>query len=198
VLVAARAAEQDIATEQRKAEADVDQVRVRAERDQQRLDSGAIGSPRELESLRHEIESLAKRQSDLEDVVLDTMERREAEQRRIADLQSRADEAEQELGAIAARLDAARAELNSERDKLVGERSGMSAGLPDDLLALYEKLRASHNGVGAAALRQRRCEGCRLELDISELNAIRAAAGDAVLRCDSCRRILVRTSESGL
>jgi predicted nucleic acid-binding Zn-ribbon protein len=198
VLVAARAAEQDIATEQRKAESDVDQVRDRAARDQQRLDSGAISTPRELESLRHEIETLAKRQSDLEDVVLETMERREAEQQRIADLTERAAAAETELADLGRALDAARAELTSERDKLASERAAATEGLPADLLALYEKLRASSNGVGAAALKQRRCEGCRLELDISELNAIRAKPADAVVRCDNCRRILVRTAESGL
>jgi hypothetical protein len=32
----------------------------------------------------------------------------------------------------------------------------------------------------------------------SELARIKAAAPDQVLRCDECRRILVRTAESGL
>ena len=69
---------------------------------------------------------------------------------------------------------------------------------PEDLLKLYEKLRADNGGVGAAKLHQGRCEGCRLELNATEITQIRAAEPDEVLRCEECRRILVRTSESGL
>jgi len=62
----------------------------------------------------------------------------------------------------------------------------------------YEKIRESTGGVGAALLRARRCEGCRLELNPLQIQQIRAAAADEVVRCEECRRILVRTGESGL
>jgi len=68
------------ARELSKAEGDVEQVRTRAARDQQRLDAGQVNSPKELEGLQHEINTLAKRQSDLEDIVLDVMERLESSQ----------------------------------------------------------------------------------------------------------------------
>ena len=67
-----------------------------------------------------------------------------------------------------------------------------------ELVALYEKIRARENGVGAAALHQRRCPGCRLELTASDVSRLRDAAPDEVLRCEQCQRILVRTPESGL
>ncbi|HYN67967.1 MAG TPA: C4-type zinc ribbon domain-containing protein, partial [Ornithinibacter sp.] len=51
---------------------------------------------------------------------------------------------------------------------------------------------------GAAALHQRRCGGCQLELNPVEIQRIRSAPDDEVLRCEECRRILVRTAESGL
>jgi len=70
--------------------------------------------------------------------------------------------------------------------------------VPDDLTALYDRLRASKNGVGAAALRARQCGGCMLTLDNAEVGKLRAAAEDEVLRCEECQRILVRTEESGL
>lgn len=57
LLVAAQTEESDTAREQTKAEQDVDQVRQRAARDQQRLDSGAVSSPKDLESLQREIVS---------------------------------------------------------------------------------------------------------------------------------------------
>jgi len=49
--------------------------------------------------------------------------------------------------------------------------------------------------VGAAALRGRRCEGCRLELNPLDLDAIRAKGEDQVVRCEECGRILVRLPE---
>ena len=94
--------------------------------------------------------------------------------------------------------DAAWSDADRDRDWVAGERRSVLADIPADLLALYEKLRADHNGVGAAALRQRRCEGCRMELTPTDIGRIRDAAPDAVLRCEECRRILVRTPESGL
>jgi len=70
--------------------------------------------------------------------------------------------------------------------------------IADDLLGLYDKIRAGSGGVGAAALHRGRCEGCHLELTNADLNALRAASPDEVVRCEECRRILVRTAESGL
>jgi predicted nucleic acid-binding Zn-ribbon protein len=97
-----------------------------------------------------------------------------------------------------ARRDAATQELDGEAASVTKERQVVSASVPADLLKLYEKLREQQGGVGAARLYQRRCEGCQLELNITEVNEVRAAAPDAVVRCENCRRILVRTAESGL
>jgi uncharacterized protein len=198
LLVAAQTEESDCAREQTKAEQDVDQVRQRAVRDQQRLDSGAVTSPRDLENLQREITSLAKRQGDLEDVVLEVMERRESAQNRAADLTERAGAVQGSIDDATARREAACEELDAQRDTAVKERAVVAESVPADLLKLYEKLREQQGGVGAARLYQRRCEGCQLELNITEINEVRAAASDAVLRCENCRRILVRTSESGL
>jgi len=196
-LTALEAAESDLGREQAKAEADVDQVRSRVDRDQTRLDAGQVSSPRELENLQSEIVSLARRQSDLEEIVLDVMERREAADRRRAALtQERAVLAAQRAE-VGARRDAALGEIGEQMEKAETARAAVAADVPDDLLGLYERLRAQH-GVGAAALRGGRCEGCHLSLNTVDLARIRAAAPDEVLRCEECRRILVRTPESGL
>ncbi|MER7143713.1 C4-type zinc ribbon domain-containing protein [Streptomyces xanthochromogenes] len=198
LLVASQTEESDTAREQTKAEQDVDQVRQRATRDQQRLDSGAVSSPKDLESLQREIASLAKRQGDLEDVVLEVMERREAAQERNAELTERVSSVQAKADDATARRDAALGELDTEAASVTKEREIVAGSVPADLLKLYDKLREQQGGVGAARLYQRRCEGCRLELNITEVNEVKAAAPDAVLRCENCRRILVRTSESGL
>lgn len=196
--MAAQTEESDTAREQTKAEQDVDQVRQRAARDQQRLDSGAVTSPKDLENLQHEITSLAKRQGDLEDVVLEVMERRESAQERVAELTERVGAVQGKVDDATARRDAAFEEIDGEVASVTKEREVMAGSVPADLLKLYDKLRAQQGGIGAAKLYQRTCQGCRQELSITDINEIRAAAPDTVVRCENCRRILVRTAESGL
>ncbi len=196
-LVAAQTAERDLAREQAKAEADVDQVRTRTARDRERLDAGQVSSPRDLEILQSEIASLARRQSELEDIALDVMERREAAQSAYDGLTAERAALAGRRQVSAARRDEALGELDEQAGKAADRRAAVVVQVPDDLLGLYERMRAQH-GVGAAALRRGRCEGCHLTLNTVDLNRIRAAAEDEVLRCEECRRILVRTPESGL
>ncbi|WP_166663407.1 zinc ribbon domain-containing protein [Streptomyces sp. NBC_00582] len=198
LLVAAQTEESDTAREQTKAEQDVDQVRQRAARDQQRLDSGAVTSPKDLENLQKEIVSLAKRQGDLEDVVLEVMERRESAQERVTELTERVGAVQGKIDDATARRDAAFEELDGEASSVTKERELVAGSVPADLLKLYEKLREQQGGIGAAKLYARTCQGCRQELAVTELSEIRKAAPDTVVRCENCRRILVRTSESGL
>lgn len=197
-LVAAQTEIGDLERAVRKAEADVDAVRVRAAKDEELLISGSITSPKQLEELQHEVASLARRRADLEDAELEVMELLES-------ATSNASELTSELDAITARREAglsaiaqAEADAATERSSLDAERSQLAGELPADLLALYERIRADQGGVGAALLRRGSCEGCRLQLPPSDVARIRSAPDDEVVRCEECRRILVRTSESGL
>jgi predicted nucleic acid-binding Zn-ribbon protein len=197
-IAALTAQSSDLGREQTKAEADVEQVRSRIERDRKRLDSGMVASPKELENLQSEIQSLQRRQSDLEEIVLDVMERREGNQTSLDEATGERTSIEAELQTVTAARDVALAELDEQAAKATAKRAQIAESIASDLLDLYDKLRAQHGGVGAAALRQRRCQGCNLTLNTVDLNAIRAAADDEVLRCEECRRILVRTADSGL
>jgi len=188
----------DLGREQSKVDADVDLVRSRMAKDQQRLDTGQVSSPRELENLQSEIESLHRRQGDLEDAELEIMEKREVVQQRLSEIVAERDRVELELAETAQRRDATFAEIDAEVDKTTQQRAELAAGIEAELLALYEKVRGSSSGVGAAALHRGRCEGCHLQLNTTDLNRLRDAPADEVVRCEECRRILVRTAESGL
>ena len=197
-IAAMTARASDLSREQAKAEADVEQVRSRIDRDRQRLDGGMIASPKELENLQSEIQSLQRRQSDLEEIVLDVMERRETTGSELTAATGERSSVQDSLASTIGTRDAALGELDSQAAQADAKRASVVADVPGDLLELYDKLRAQHGGVGAAALRQRRCSGCNLTLNTVDINAIRAAGDDEVLRCEECRRILVRTAESGL
>ena len=188
----------DLDREQKRAERDVEQVRVRIERDRDLLDRGKVSSARELESLQSEVASLQRRQSDLEDVVLELMEQREAAQARRDTAAADGEQVAADVAAVTARRDQTLAEIAEQETKAGSVRASVASGVPDELLALYDRVRAQVGGVAAAMLRRGRCEGCHVSLSTVELNEIRAAAPDEVIRHDECRRILVRTAESGL
>lgn len=196
-LVAVRTVASDVTRELAKAEADVELVRQRAARDQGRLDSG-LGSAKDLQAIQHELASLAQRKSVLEDAELEVMERLEAAQARVGEVEGERERLTAELAGVIARRDRLVADVEDEADRERQGRANAAAGLPKELLALYEKVREQAGGIGAARLYQRRCEGCRLELNTTDINRIRAAAADTVIRCEECRRILVRTPDSGL
>jgi hypothetical protein len=187
----------DLDRELARAEKDVDQVRVRIVRDNQRLDAGQVSNARELESLQNEVTSLRKRQGDLEEGVLELMERRESAQALRDGAGAEAETVGGDEAAAAARRDAAVAEIDEQEAKAAAARAAIASEVPADLLALYDKIRAS-SGLGAAPLRRGQCGGCREMLSTVELNEVRAAAPDEVIRHEECRRILVRTADSGL
>lgn len=188
----------DLAREERRLELDVEQVRQRAARDQERLNAGRVGSPKELESLQHEVGSLARRQSNLEDQILELMERHEEVQGRLDRLRGEAESIGADRDAAVARRDKVWGEIDGEVALNTRAREVIVPDLPTDLLTLYEKLREQSGGVGAALLRGKRCEGCHLELPPSELARVRATPAGQIVRCEQCRRILIRTAESGL
>ena len=191
------AADSDLAREQAKAEADVDQVRARADRDRKLLDSGT-GSAKDLENLQHELESLAKRQADLEDVVLEVMEKVESSSVRTAKLAADRTEVDGDRERAAHALAADQAGVDKDIEFARTQREILVKQIPAPLLGLYDKLRGQYDGVAVAAIVRRRCQACQIELDIAEVNAAKAASPDTILRHDSCRRVLVRTADSGL
>lgn len=196
-IVEAQTRSDDIAAEQRRLENDVDTVRARETRDEQRLQAGNLPA-KDLEGLQHELTTLARRQATLEDELLEVMEQREDADATLAGLVKQRDEVDAERGDLSAARDAAFLDIDAAAAQRTTERTAIAAEIPTDLLELYERARAHSGGVGAAMLRHRRCEGCHIELSGSELASVRMAAPDEVVRCDNCRRILVRTAESGL
>jgi predicted nucleic acid-binding Zn-ribbon protein len=148
--------------------------------------------------MQQEMVSLERRINSLEDDEIEVMERLEEAQRTLDAVTARLTDVAKEIEQTTAARDAQVAEIDQSLGELEAERGPLASELPADLLALYDRLRESKGGVGAALLRARQCGGCMLALDNAELATIRAAADDDVIRCEECSRILVRTAESGL
>jgi uncharacterized protein len=188
----------DLAREQRKADADVEQVKSRRVRDRERVDGGLVSDPKQLQAIQHEIGTLDRRISDLEDEELAVMERLEEAQQSLDRLSGELAAVETEGTQALKARDEAMTEISSRDGDARAEREKIAGDVPSDLLTLYERLRAQLGGVGVGALRQGRCGGCQLAVGAADLARMAAAPDDEVLRCEECNRILVRTAESGI
>lgn len=183
----------DLGRKLKKAEDDVAIVTARIAKDDLALHSGT-GLSKDLLALQNEIESLKKRQSDLEDVELEAMDaledatsRRDAQLALIAQMQS-------VLDGVVDELRSKLGGLKLERDASLGERAQLAATFQAPLLASYDR-DLSKYGVGAARLFHGTSEGSGMQLSPGDLAEIKAAAPDDVVFCPDSGAILVRSPE---
>ena len=181
----------DVAIDLRRSELDVEQVDDRIQKDEKRLASG-LATPKELEQLQHEVVTLTKRKSDLEDGELEILMKYDGVKARVDELlndQVGLKKLELELDI---RLENARTEIAKTLTELAEARLGLVPKIDPSLVALYDKIRLSAHGVGAALLIGNKCDGCHLAINAIEIDRIKGLAADEVIRCEECRRILVR------
>lgn len=191
LLTAAQTEHDDIKHELTRSEVDVEQVTSRIDRDDKRLASGQ-GTPKELEQLQHELGTLGKRRAELEEVELEIMMRLDVVAARIKELTNKCESLEEEISKLTQKRDLELSELESAKANSQSQRTLLATELAGELLSLYEKIRTSADGVGAALLKGNQCMGCHLTLNAAEVGRIKALADDEVVRCEECRRILVR------
>lgn len=187
---------EDLDRDIRKLEDEVDSVRQREQRDRAMLTAGTVGA-KQLGELQHELDTLERRQSVLEDELLEVMERREASDADHQRAGAQLGKTEVELLDAQRLRDEALADLDVAENRCTGDRGGLVDGLPAELLAVYDR-QLAQRGIGAALLQARRCGACRIELDRGEIARIAKTAPEVVVRCPECGAILVRTKESGL
>lgn len=189
--IAAETEQSDVKHELSRCEIDVEQVVSRINRDEQRLASGQ-GAPKELEQLQHELGSLNKRRVELEEVELEVMVRVEGLTDRIKSLTQSINLLEKEVEELQIQKEHQEAEIISASKKNEEDRQSLASAIDPELLGLYEKIRSTLDGVGAARLNGSQCEGCHLTMNAAEVTRVKALADDEVVRCEECRRILIR------
>jgi predicted nucleic acid-binding Zn-ribbon protein len=192
-LAALCLAVEDLDEQVAKFEAEIDAVRQRETRDQQLMDGGSVGA-KQVSELQHELETLQRRQSSLEEQQLEIMERREELQGQRAEQLALIDALQGDLTAAQVERDNALVSIDDSRQVASDRRIALVGSLDPELAALYERQRAQ-GGAGAGLLQGGRCGACRIEIDRGELSRISAAADDDLLRCPECGAILVRVKD---
>lgn len=189
--IAAETELNDVKRELARAEGDVEQIVTRITRDEARLISGSA-SPKELEQLQHEVGTLGARRAELEEVELEIMMRVDEINSRIASLKTEEADYAAVIADLEIRKENAMATINNDLDLITKDRSETLQSIEKALVDLYEKVRETTGGAGAAALVGGACTGCNLSINTVELKRIAELPEDEVVRCEECRCILVR------
>ena len=179
---------QEYRANQRDIEAEVEDVREKANQVEKRLYSGTILNPRELSAMQDELGYLRSRQKQKEDSLLECLvqveEAQDSYERSRAtfeEVQSRREKEVSELTVSKGQLEATISELEAQRESSAGAIEGSS-------LSLYERLRKSKKGQAVARVGQNTCQGCRISLPSKVMQQIRG--GQGLVQCNSCGRIL--------
>jgi predicted nucleic acid-binding Zn-ribbon protein len=187
-----RADRGELLAQQERWEAEVAAVRARRAEVEGHLYGGSVTSPKELLALQADLDSLSRRQRDLEDHELEVMEQVEQADVTVERLEAALTGADRDLDGLRRQLAAATAELEAQQAELESARAETALPVPADLLERYDRLRAELGGVAVARLNGATCEGCHLSLPATELDRLRRLPPGELARCDACGRMLVR------
>lgn len=182
----------DCSRERRRTDDELATQEARAADLDAKLYGGGVSGARELQDLQNELDIVRRHVSGVEDTALEALERLEAEEARLGELQAMRDEILERRSEAEAALTVAAAEIDAEADDVSAQRAEAVGPIEGALLTEYEELRASLGGVGVARLVGNRCEGCHLNLPAVEIDRIRHLPDDAPVHCDECGRLLVR------
>ena len=151
------------------------------------LMSGRLSHPAELMRLAHEVQNLEQTLAAEEDRELELIAAAEAAEEDEARSRRRLEAHRQEAGAAAAK---ARARLAEEEPRLTqarAERERDWQAVPDDLRAIYQRLKAKRRDP-VAEVAHGTCQACHVAITSGTLQAVRRAE---TVQCDNCERILV-------
>jgi predicted nucleic acid-binding Zn-ribbon protein len=182
----------DLIREQTRFEDEIGGIEAKRVSVDQQLYSSGVTSPKEAQALQADLDSLLRRQTFLEDQVIELMEQIEPIDAALAASETELAAIRADQAATEAALSAAEAEVDAELAQIGAARAALAEAVPPELLAEYERLRPQYGGVAVAKLAHGTCQGCFLTLAAAEVDEIRRAPADALVHCPDCGRLLVR------
>lgn len=173
---------------QRSQELDVESAREKLGEIEGKLYGGTVTNLRELSGFEKEATFLRSRLEELDDNLLDAMEKLEEAQMRVASLEDETNRAEEHWQTNQKDLAERRRQAEETLAGLETTRQGLVAQVGSQELKLYESLRLSKGGVAIAKVERGLCRGCRMALPTNQIQ--RARGGRETVLCSSCGRIL--------
>jgi len=172
--------------QQKDLEYEIDDLRNSIRKLSDKLYGGKEKNPKELVSLEKELEIFKAKLRQKEDDLLDLMTEIESVQDKIKIQSERLGKLEEEWRQEQKELTQRQTKVKSRLSELGRTRQTLASDIAKQTLELYEGIRV-RKGQAVVKIEQGRCQGCRLNLAVNELQ--RARAGD-LIQCSSCGRIL--------
>ncbi len=172
----------------RSAEAEAESVRQKIRRTEQALYGGQVRNPKELQDLQREAEALKRLLAVKEDAELEAMLAAEEAENAFQAAEARLRTLQQERLQLEARWNG---DLATHRQRLTAlnqRRQHLTATLPPEALATYERLRQNRGGLAVATATDGACDACGAPLTPDLLRAARSP--DTLAFCRTCKRIL--------
>ncbi len=155
--------------------------------EQNRLYAGGL-SARDADYLRQEVEMLGRKNTEMEDRILELMELREAKEQGVASLAEQVAAKQRVKSTLEVEIQEAWKSIDAELARREARKAEVVALIEGDLLELYEELRPLKEGVAVGRLAEGVCGGCHLTLTAAEQLSVTRQDPP---RCIHCRRILV-------
>ncbi len=156
------------------------------------LYGGTITSPKEAQILQEEIAAIGRHRSTIEDKVIEQMELCEPLDAQLEELSAKAQTAQANLGAAEAELAHDEGEIDTDIDAVRTDRSVQASGVPEDVLAAYERARVEFGSSAVVVLQGTNCSGCPLAMPAMEVDRAKKAPADQMYSCEECGRLVVK------
>jgi predicted nucleic acid-binding Zn-ribbon protein len=177
---------------QRRQELEVGSTVEHQKKLQEKLWSGKVSNPKELENLQKETDQLKLKQKRIEDGIIEMMERLEQ-----LEIEARAESSivaglEEEHNEIRARYEEELARIEGEMETLKTRREKIAENIEQPDMRRYETLRAQKNGLAVVKVAKGKCGGCFRNLPESVVQKVQARQMEF---CNACGRILFSEGE---
>ena len=187
-LIDARNRVGDLELELKRSENDLELVENRIAKDKQLL--SATSSSKDAQGIEHELNTLAKRKSELEDAELGIMDELDTVRADLGAAEAAKSAAEAELGALREALSSNTSALDSKRAELTSKRVALVGLIDPELAVAYQK--KADRAVAVGRLSGRECGACRISITATNLEEIVALPADEIAECPNCQAYLVR------
>ncbi len=173
---------------QKDLEYELGRVEAKRKQTQERLYSGNVRNPRELQDLQSESQALQRRQEQLEELLLEAMDAHEEASRMAAETQATYEIATQRGEQTQQALQSEREARQQQLQALRAENIKLQTLIPPDLLDSYRYLQRRMGATAIAQVNEGTCSVCGVA---TQLQIQRKVRDREEVYCDGCGRMLV-------
>ncbi len=154
----------------------------------------AIKNNKQYTALQHEIDSLKKQVSFIEDEILAFLDENDNLDIKLKEMQEIYKKQQENLED---KIDAFEKEKEDLASKLLNYskiRNDIESSIPQNELQVYEKIRNKWRGIAVVEIKDSSCGGCHMRVQPEVINEVRK--GDHMVMCENCYRILFLKNQS--